>query len=314
MAPELLNPGERDKSPGRTEYSDIYAFGMVVYEVLTGNFPFHEFHVWPVVTKVVQGDRPQIPADTPAAAHNSGLWLIVQQCWAGKPSERPTLSAVRQRLTTAKEMWDAGLGGSSSTDGYVDVREILFLSRESIGVESASEAEGGTSSSSFLAYGVYLPPRRATTPGSASRGRLPSLSRHTAVVLPADTRRASRSSFGDSPRRRAPGTPRGIQYPPHDPRSGLVARWSIGVGNLVETGPQFPDSEDPFLPEPVLITPDRGSSGTPLSFICVDAPTDQAQNLERPYPLKPVVEPESDDDCNPPAFVYESSPRRRRLR
>ncbi|KAF9641818.1 kinase-like protein, partial [Thelephora ganbajun] len=41
MAPELLHPEKFGLRDGRvSKQADIYAFGMVVYEVLTGRFPF----------------------------------------------------------------------------------------------------------------------------------------------------------------------------------------------------------------------------------------------------------------------------------
>jgi len=98
------------------------------FEVLTGNVPFHRHHGCAVVSKVTKGDRPEIPVDTPATAHKSGLWAIVQKCWGAKPLERPALSVVRQRLVDAVEMWDTDLGRSTASDGFVNVPIDVLLS------------------------------------------------------------------------------------------------------------------------------------------------------------------------------------------
>jgi len=294
MSPELLDPDEHDGYSGRTKHSDNYAFGMVVYEVLTGNVPFHLLHEYSVINKVLRGDRPEIPADTSAAAHKSGVWAIVQQSWAAKPFERPTLSLVRQRLFAAVEMWDTDLEKSTASDGFVDVPpDVLLSSGDSSDAESVGENEGGASSHSFLACSVHPPPKRATTPGSLNHVGFQNPSpRRSAVALPQDSRRMPTPSFGEFSRPRASGTPRGIRY------------------QSVEADAQSHDSDDPFLPEPMIINPDRRHSGSPLSFcafgLWTDVPVDRVRNSEGRQSLKLFVEPESEDDSGPPDFVYEA--------
>jgi len=84
-----------------------------------------------------------------------------------------------------------------------------------------------------------------------------------------------------------------------------------GVEGLIEADPQSYDSDDPFLREPMLITPDRRYPGPRPSFYSFDLladaqAVDWVHNLERHQSLKPLVEPESEDDSGPPDFVYGS--------
>jgi hypothetical protein len=46
------------KSSRPTESSDCYALGMVVYETISGNLPFHEDTDLTVFVKVLEGERP----------------------------------------------------------------------------------------------------------------------------------------------------------------------------------------------------------------------------------------------------------------
>ena len=101
MAPELLCPTKFHKSSARpTHPADIYALGMVIYEVLTGSQPFREQH-WgehEVVYHVMTGVRPPKPADAEQIGFGDGTWELVEGCWA-EESMRPTIDRVLTHLT-----------------------------------------------------------------------------------------------------------------------------------------------------------------------------------------------------------------------
>jgi hypothetical protein len=69
--------------------------------------------------------------DTPPATHRSGLWAVVQRCWAQEPVKRPALCEVRRRLSVAAEMWDADLRQWGSSDDYVRVPHSTSPSEDS---------------------------------------------------------------------------------------------------------------------------------------------------------------------------------------
>lgn len=61
MAPERLNP---DKDQGYTIHSDVWSFGISMFEMSTGNSPYGEFkNFFDQVNRVVNGDPPQLPND-----------------------------------------------------------------------------------------------------------------------------------------------------------------------------------------------------------------------------------------------------------
>lgn len=102
MAPELLRPASPDGPNSRPRRStDIYALGMVIYEVLTGSYPFHE-RKWTVdelVSHVTTGLRPTKPADAEQIGFADETWELVQKCWNGELKRRPTIDHVLTHLT-----------------------------------------------------------------------------------------------------------------------------------------------------------------------------------------------------------------------
>jgi len=104
MAPELIYPtkfGLGRSLPSKE--GDIYAFGMVVYEVVTGVRPFgvENFRVEEVMYRVLDGMRPEKPENADAIGFGGGVWGLVQGCWKEDRTQRPRTEEVRQRLTVA---------------------------------------------------------------------------------------------------------------------------------------------------------------------------------------------------------------------
>ena len=102
MAPELLFPTKfGSKSARPTKPADIYALGMVIFEVLTGLQPFYE-RKWPLVEifyHVMRGERPAKPGDAELVGFGGGTWELVEECWKEEPTERPTIKRVLTHLS-----------------------------------------------------------------------------------------------------------------------------------------------------------------------------------------------------------------------
>ena len=85
MAPELFSEGSK-ASTG----ADMYAFGMLVYEVITGARPFGNRRPAELTLFTLQGGRPLRPEDPVAVGFSRGTWEFTERCWDGNPGRRPS--------------------------------------------------------------------------------------------------------------------------------------------------------------------------------------------------------------------------------
>ncbi|KAG8895894.1 hypothetical protein FRB99_000290 [Tulasnella sp. 403] len=87
----------------RSEKSDVYAFGMTIYEILSGNVPFHQSKSVPVLIRTVinKGELPPLePAHSTSGISYEPMWTVAQRCWTKLPDERPTMAEVVEMLDT----------------------------------------------------------------------------------------------------------------------------------------------------------------------------------------------------------------------
>ena len=106
MGPELMAPerfGFKNSRP--TKASDCYALGMVIYETISGNLPFHKHADLAVVTKVLEGKHPPR-----SKRFMDGLWKLLEKCWACQPNNRPAIEDVRRCLETFSNLSEPLLG------------------------------------------------------------------------------------------------------------------------------------------------------------------------------------------------------------
>ena len=85
MAPELWN-GKHTKE------ADIYAFGMVVYEVVTGIYAFGQRRSAQRRSSSSTRRRPDKPEDPAASGFGDGTWEFIERCWDEDPKNRPPAS------------------------------------------------------------------------------------------------------------------------------------------------------------------------------------------------------------------------------
>ncbi|KAJ7737305.1 kinase-like domain-containing protein [Mycena metata] len=96
MAPELLN-GSRAR-----EASDVYAFGMTLYELYTDEIPLFSVPYADLFELVVtRGGRPSRPRLHEGRPMTDETWELAEQCWTGDPHTRPTATQIHDTITYA---------------------------------------------------------------------------------------------------------------------------------------------------------------------------------------------------------------------
>ncbi|KAF8836871.1 kinase-like protein [Paxillus ammoniavirescens] len=95
-APELFCFLESESTvPAPSQASDIYSFGSIVFQVLTGEVPYsHLKSDVQVIFTVSKGMTPPRPASSGCVSEPQ--WKFIQQCWSKSQTARPTSIEVAQ--------------------------------------------------------------------------------------------------------------------------------------------------------------------------------------------------------------------------
>jgi len=94
-APEILL-----KRAAYTPQSDVYSFGMVLYELVTHHPPFQGMNPLQVVRAIDSGDLPKLPKET-----EEDFAAVVYDCWKTEPEDRPDFDNIIERLTTLRQKY-----------------------------------------------------------------------------------------------------------------------------------------------------------------------------------------------------------------
>ena len=94
MAPELLSSGPY------TSKVDVYAYGILLWEIVTSRLPYYGLDANQVTAQVLYSDlRPSIPANVVPAMKD-----LLRKCWAKNPDLRPTFSEILKEFRTGNIM------------------------------------------------------------------------------------------------------------------------------------------------------------------------------------------------------------------
>jgi serine/threonine protein kinase len=115
MAPELFEQGRH------TFATDMYSFGVVLWEIATHHLPFQEFN-WEVpvlIAQISKGTRDKFPEDTPGEYQD-----LAKKCWDGDPKTRPNAIDTAEILAA---LWKRAGGVDDKVMEKVDASSPSYL-------------------------------------------------------------------------------------------------------------------------------------------------------------------------------------------
>ncbi|WOK94057.1 hypothetical protein Cni_G02759 [Canna indica] len=90
MAPELLS----GKSSMVSDKIDVYSYGIVMWELLSGEEPYADMHCASIIGGIVNNSiRPKIPTWCDPEWKS-----LMESCWSSDPASRPSFSEISQKL------------------------------------------------------------------------------------------------------------------------------------------------------------------------------------------------------------------------
>lgn len=113
---------ERLQSYKRTREDDAYAFGMLLYFIVTANTPLDDIPEASLKGAVLDGVRPPIADWAEEVESTAGVpaevvqkyCQLAEDCWTAGPELRPTFAAIHQRLAALLQaLADAAAAGPS---------------------------------------------------------------------------------------------------------------------------------------------------------------------------------------------------------
>ena len=109
MSPEVL----KGQTQLITEKSDVWSFGVVLFEIVTRTMPWKEKIPQAIAYAIFEGERLKMPEDI-----QPEILSLANDCWNEDPALRPSFSAIIERLSTLKQIYPPGvLHDAPSTPG-----------------------------------------------------------------------------------------------------------------------------------------------------------------------------------------------------
>ncbi|KZP19479.1 kinase-like protein [Athelia psychrophila] len=97
-APELYHVPKDGAVPMVSTHSDVYSYGSVAFEILSGRIPFEYLRDAQVIRQVFQGKKTPRPPSQNAPYVTDQLWAFMNQCWVEPPPDRPDVEQLLQSM------------------------------------------------------------------------------------------------------------------------------------------------------------------------------------------------------------------------
>jgi tRNA A-37 threonylcarbamoyl transferase component Bud32 len=162
--PQYMSP---EQGQGRTvdARSDLYALGVLLYEMLAGKLPFDADDLVVLITRHVTEPPPPLPASVPGPVRE-----LVMQLLAKKPDERvPTAEALVERIDAL--LVELGLARAASLPGTGTPRAPAASAVTARNTGNGANASGGLGASGMLAVAWLDRAQRALVSRAPALGR-----------------------------------------------------------------------------------------------------------------------------------------------
>ncbi|EJD35392.1 kinase-like protein [Auricularia subglabra TFB-10046 SS5] len=252
---EVISPEDQAQTPrSKTTYSDIYAFGMLIYQVYTDRPPWPTASELQIVAYIMKGEVPPRPTGGDAGRRFcNATWSFCGRCWDVSPAHRPNVTEALSTLEMLKKNVRLGAGLNPLAAEF-EMRPWCSVAQKSTSSPTTQHTTIPAQATSlklnhnaqvFVPRGLAPPtqapntrePRLLPTPPPVSAAQRPQLNRSAAAFIP----------------RRMPPPPLSMQP------TAAVATPLTDSPRTPELVPDFPSS-DPPTPSTAHPTPTRGDS------------------------------------------------------
>ncbi|CAK4137197.1 unnamed protein product [Aphanomyces euteiches] len=106
-----MSPEQFLKPRSVTTKSDVWSFGITLWEILSNDVPFKDWSEEDIVEAIkTDEERPEKPQVEP---HLEPLWAIITKCWQSNPADRPVADDIVEYLETHYSSEIHGLPGTA---------------------------------------------------------------------------------------------------------------------------------------------------------------------------------------------------------
>ncbi|RHZ79144.1 hypothetical protein Glove_151g55 [Diversispora epigaea] len=118
IAPEVLSGDEE-----YTKAADVYSFGIIAYEMITGFPPYPDIpHDEGLAIKICNGLRPKIPFHTPKL-----ITRTIMRCWDARITHRPTFEELEDELDKYYEDYIEYEGKNNDSEIGIQIKKANYI-------------------------------------------------------------------------------------------------------------------------------------------------------------------------------------------